>query len=229
QVEHEVLDDHPKPASADLPVERRFGNRLERIVGEPELDVLVLEQLHVLPRDGVTRLREDLDERGLVELVERADHRQPPPELRDEAVLDEVRRLELLERRPDIARANRLDVRLEPQGLLARPPLDLLVETHERTTADEEDVGRIDLEEFLVGMLAPTLRRDVRDRTFEDLQQRLLDALSRHVPSDRRVLVLAADLVDFVDVDDPLLALLDVAARRLQQLQNDVLDILADV
>ncbi len=43
------------------------------------------------------------------------------------------------------------------------------------------------------------------------------------------ILVLAADLVDLVDVDDPLLALLDVAARRLQQLEDDVLDVLADV
>ena len=64
---------------------------------------------------------------------------------------------------------------------------------------------------------------------FEDLQQRLLHAFARHVAGDRRVLVLAADLVDFVDVDDALLALLDVAAGRLQQLEDDVLDVLADV
>jgi hypothetical protein len=43
------------------------------------------------------------------------------------------------------------------------------------------------------------------------------------------ILVLAADLVDLVDVDDPLLALLDVAASRLQQLEDDVLDVFADV
>ena len=79
------------------------------------------------------------------------------------------------------------------------------------------------------GCLRPALRRDVGDRAFQDLQQRLLDALTRHVARDRGVLVLAADLVDFVDVDDPLLALLDVAAGRLQQLEDDVLDVLADV
>ena len=124
---------------------------------------------------------------------------------------------------------SRLDVGLEAERLLADAPLDLLVEADERAAADEQDVGRVDLEELLVRVLAPALRRHVGDRAFEDLQQRLLHALARDVAGDRRVLVLAADLVDLVDVDDPLLALLDVAAGGLQQLEDDVLDVLADV
>ena len=123
----------------------------------------------------------------------------------------------------------RLDVRLEAERLLADAAVDLLVEPDEGAAADEEDVGRVDLEELLVRVLAAALGRHVGDRAFEDLQQRLLHALARDVAGDRRVLVLAADLVDFVDVDDPLLALLDVAAGRLQQLEDDVLDVLADV
>ena len=39
---------------------------------------------------------------------------------------------------------------------------------------------------------------------------------------------LAGDLVDLVDVDDPGLGLLDVVVRGLDQLQQDVLDVLAD-
>ena len=118
---------------------------------------------------------------------------------------------------------------LEAQRLLADAAVDLLVEPDERAAADEQDVGGVDLEELLVGVLAAALRRHVGDRAFQDLEQRLLDAFARDVAGNRRVLVLAADLVDFVDVDDALLALLDVAAGRLQQLQDDVLDVLADV
>src|SRR3954464_2301528 len=51
QVEHEVLDDHPQAARANFARECRFGDRLEGIVGEAELHVLVLEQLLVLTRD----------------------------------------------------------------------------------------------------------------------------------------------------------------------------------
>src|SRR5690606_9283678 len=78
-------------------------------------------------------------------------------------------------------------------------------------------------------VLAAALRRDVRDRALENLQQRLLHAFTRDIAGDRRVLVLAADLVDLVDIDDALLRLLDVAAGGLQQLEDDVLDILADI
>ena len=125
--------------------------------------------------------------------------------------------------------AHRLHVGLEAERLLADAALDLLVEPDERAAADEQDVGRVDLEELLVRMLAAALRRHVGDRALEDLQERLLDAFARHVARDRGVLVLAADLVDLVDVDDALLALLDVAAGGLEQLEDDVLDVLADV
>ena len=99
----------------------------------------------------------------------------------------------------------------------------------ERAAADEQDVGGVHRREFLVRVLAPALRRNIRNRTFQDLQQRLLHALARDIAGDRRILVLAADLVDLVDVDDALLALLHVAVGGLQQLQDDVLDILAHV
>ena len=126
-------------------------------------------------------------------------------------------------------RHRRLGIGAEAQRLLADAPLDDLVEADEGAAADEEDVRGVDLVELLVRVLAAALRGHVRDRAFQDLEQRLLDALARDVAGDRGVLVLARDLVDLVDVDDAFLALLDVAARRLQQLQDDVLDVLADV
>src|SRR5690606_21708153 len=94
---------------------------------------------------------------------------------------------------------------------------------------DEQHLGGVDRDELLVRVLAPTLRRHRRGRALEDLQQRLLHALAGHVARDRRVLALAGDLVDLVDVDDAGLGLLDVEVRRLQQLEQDVLDVLADV
>src|SRR4030095_12754870 len=82
---------------------------------------------------------------------------------------------------------------------------------------------------LLMRMLATTLRRHVRDRALEDLQERLLDTRAGDVARNRGVLVLAPDLVDLVDVDDALLAFLDVAAGGLQQLEDDVLHVLADI
>ncbi len=78
-------------------------------------------------------------------------------------------------------------------------------------------------------MLAAALRRNVGGRAFENLEQRLLHALAGNVAGDRRILALAGDLVDLVDIDDALLGSLDVVVGRLNQLEKNVLDVFADV
>ena len=80
-----------------------------------------------------------------------------------------------------------------------------------------------------MGVLAAALRRDRGGRPLEDLQERLLDAFAGDVTGDRRVVGFARDLVDLVDVDDPGFGLFDVVVGGLDQLQKDVLDVLADV
>ena len=112
---------------------------------------------------------------------------------------------------------------------LADPVGHDLLEARERTGHDEEDVRGVDLDEFLMRMLATTLRRNRRLRALEDLQQCLLNTFTGHVAGDRRVLALAGDLVDLVDVDDAGLGALDVVVGGLDQLQQNVLDVLADV
>jgi hypothetical protein len=80
-----------------------------------------------------------------------------------------------------------------------------------------------------VGVLAPALGGHAGGGPLQDLEQGLLHALAGDVAGDRRVLALAGDLVDLVDVDDPGLGLLDVVVGRLDQLEQDVLDVLTDV
>ena len=60
-------------------------------------------------------------------------------------------------------------------------------------------------------------------------KQALLDALAGDVARDRRVVRLARDLVDLVDVDDPALGARDVEVGGLDEAQQDVLDVLADI
>ena len=78
-------------------------------------------------------------------------------------------------------------------------------------------------------MLAPALGRHIADGAFQNLQQRLLHALSAHVAGDRRVFTLAGDLVNLIDIDDALFRALDVKIGGLDQLQQDVLHILAHI
>jgi hypothetical protein len=79
--------------------------------------------------------------------------------------------------------------------------------------AHEQDVRSVDLQEFLLRVLAAALRRHRGDCALNDLEQRLLHALAGHVAGDRRIVGLAADLVDLVDVDDA--ALRALATRKV--------------
>ncbi len=56
-----------------------------------------------------------------------------------------------------------------------------------------------------------------------------MHALARHVARDGRVVGLARDLVDLVDVDDGALGLFDFIVAVLQQLLNDVFDVFTHV
>ena len=195
-----------------------------------QLDAVHLEELAVLLGERVLRLGEHPNQRLLVEVVDRGDHGEPADELGDEPEADEVLGHHLGD---DLARhgpssAERTSAP-KPTDVLPIRLLITLFEPGEGSAADEQHVGGVDLEELLVGMLAAALGRHGGDRALEDLQQRLLDALAGDVPGDRGVLGLAGDLVDLVDVDDPGLGALDVEVGGLDQLEEDVLDVLADV
>src|SRR5579864_2836058 len=229
ELEHQLFEDDAQAARADVALERFLGDRHQRLVGELELDALELEDRLVLPDQAVLGLVQDAHQRRLVQLLERRHHRQAADELGDQAVLDQVFGQHVLEQLGALLLTLALDLGAEAQRLLVHAALDHLFQADEGAAADEQDVGGVDLQELLVRVLAPALRRHVALRPLEDLQQRLLDALARHVAGDRGVVALAADLVDLVDVDDAALGLLLVVARRLVELEDDVLDVLANV
>ena len=86
----------------------------------------------------------------------------------------------------------------------------------ESAAADEQDVPGVDLQKFLVGVLASALRRDVGHAPFDYLEQLLLYALPGNVPGDGAVdALLAGNLVQLVNVDDAALGLGDVPVRGL--------------
>ena len=204
-----------RPRAPTLRSMASCGDGFQRVVAKLQSNIFELEQLLVLPDDRVLRLGQNLHQRVLVQILQHGDHRQAADELGNEAELDQVHRLDLLEQ-VDVAAAaaaaaRRVSRRVssgfrKPMVLRADAAGDDLLQADERPAADEQDVGRIHRREFLVRMLAAALRRNVGDRAFQNLQQRLLHAFAGDVAGDGGVLVLAADLVDLVDIDDALLA-----------------------
>ena len=78
-------------------------------------------------------------------------------------------------------------------------------------------------------MFPAALRRDVGNRSLQDLQQSLLYALAADIPGNGGVFRLSGDLVDLVDIDDPALGCLNVVIRRLDQPDQNVFHIVADI
>src|SRR5580658_5565755 len=126
-----------------------------------------------------------------------------------------------------VLRRRHLGAKADGGGATARG--DDLFEASKGAAAHEQDVGGVYLHELLLRMLAAALRRYRGDGAFHDLEERLLHAFARHVAGDRGIVGLAADLVDFVDIDDAALGPLHIVVGRLKQLENDVLDVLADI
>ena len=155
---------------------------------------------------------------------------KPADEFGDHAELENVVDGHLIEQ-ARLALFGRGDTRLlaEADHLAAHSLGDDLVEADECAAADEEDVRRVDLNVLLLGMLAAALRRHVGHGPFEHFQERLLHAFARDVPRDGDVLARLADLVDLVDEDDAPLGRLDVKVGGVQELQEQVLDVFADV
>src|SRR5687767_4886184 len=230
-VGHELLEDRAEAACSGAALERLAGDAAERRFLEGQLHVLEVEQLLVLLGERVLRLLENPDERFLIERVERDAHRQTSHQLGDESVTQEIVRLDLGKRALlGLVRPAAQDLFLREADLPASGAcLDDLVETVERAPADEQDVLGVDLDVFLLRVLASTLRWYRSDGAFEDLEQRLLHALARDVARDAGVFRLARDLVDLVDVDDAALALGDVELAGLEQPDENVLDVFADV
>src|SRR2546426_2014726 len=229
RVEQGLFDDRLQRARTGAAQQRQLRDRIERSLLEDELDVVEREELLVLLDERVLGLGEDAHDVLLVEVVQGDDDRQAADELRDEAVLQEVLRLQVLQGLGDDLLLGPVVRRAKPD----RPPpdalLDDLLEAVESAAADEQDVGRVDLDEILVRVLPTALRGDIGHGALEDLQQRLLHAFAADVPRDRRVVRLARDLVDLVDVDDAALGAADVEVSGLDETQQDVLDVLADV
>src|SRR6185312_17102977 len=150
-----------------------------RIVPELELRAFHLEEAPVLLRESVLRVREDGHERDLIQLIERRHHGKPADELRNEAVLDQVLRLHVVEEVAAVrSRIGRAHFRGKADAALLRAVEDDLLETRKGAAANEEDIAGVDLQEFLLRMLAAALRRHRGDGALDELQQRLLHALA---------------------------------------------------
>ena len=194
-----------------------------------KLNVLELEHLAVLTHHGVLGLGQDRHQVVLVERLRLGDDGRTAHELGNHAKGVEVLREHLTQQVVLVDRGGAGDLGVKAHALVAHAVGDDLIQAHKGTAADEQDVGRVDLQQLLLGMLAAAGGRNACHRALKNLKQCLLNALARNVTGDGEVLGLAGDLIDLVHVDNANLRALDIAIGSINELEQDVLHVLANV
>ena len=177
----------------------------------------------------VFRLGEDFDQRLFVEILEGGDDRQAADEFGDQAEFQQILRLDLAQHGAGAAVIGAFHIGAEADARALAALADDAFEAGKGAADDEEDIGGIHLQEFLLRVLSAALGRHGGDRAFHDLQQGLLHTLARYVAGDGRVVGFAGDFIDLVDIDDAALRPFHIVIGGLQQLEDDVLHILADI
>ena len=144
-----------------------------------------------------------------------AHHWQTTNELWNHSELQEIFWQYLREQFARILIGLRFNGGVETNTLVTNTLLNDLFEARESAATNEQHVGGVDLNEFLVRMLATTLWRNRSNGSFENLQQCLLNTFARHVTSNAGVFCFTRNLVDFVDVHDALFCTLHIEVRCL--------------
>ena len=85
------------------------------------------------------------------------------------------------------------------------------------------------MQEVLVGVLAAALRRHAGHGAFNEFEQGLLHALTRHVARDGGVVRLARNFVNFIDVNNAALRTFYIVVAALKQLGNNVFHVFAHI
>src|SRR3989339_109870 len=76
------------------------------------------------------------------------------------------------------------------------------IQSDKSTAADKEDICSIYFNELLLGMFSSALRWNIGNRPFQYFKQPLLDAFTRNISGNRRILGFSGNLIYLINVDN---------------------------
>jgi hypothetical protein len=175
---HRILHDRPQSARARVPAHSDPGDLPEGFGLKYEVDSVGLHELLILLDQRIPGLSQDPYQCFFVQLVEDNEDGKPANEFRGQAELDQILRNELSKLFRKGLFLYGIECRAKTQSIPATLLGNEFLDSGKSTTADEQNVARIDLDERLVWVLAAALRRHRCHSALEDLQERLLHALA---------------------------------------------------
>ena len=179
---------------------------------------------------GIFRLGQDADECFFIQLGQCGNNRQTADQLGNQAEFNQIFRLDNFKQLSNIGifvfavhRSAKADT------ALFRTLADNLFQAGKGATADKQDICGIYLNKILIRVLAPALRRYGCHRAFNQFQQSLLHALAGHIAGNRGIVALTGNLVDFININNPLLRLFHIEIAVTQELGNNLFHVFAHI
>ena len=133
----------------------------------------------------VLRFFQNAHQRRLIQRIQGNHNRQTSRKFGNQAKLHQILRHNILQQR-----IFRLQFRLflyigtKAHGLCVCTFFNNAVQTGKGAAADEQDIGSVDLQKFLMRMFAPPLRRNIGRSSFQNLQQCLLHPFPGNIPGN---------------------------------------------
>ena len=175
-----------------------LGYLVDCVLREFQINAIKLHGCDILSKDGVLWLRDYPFKILNPKVVESHVDRKPSNELWNESKLYEVVWKDVLIEHFKVLLPSVHYGLTKSHGGGVHSLFYDLVQTNERTSADEKDVLCVYLYHLLVWMLSPSLWRYACNGAFDYLQKGLLYTFSRDVASYGDVLAFLCDLVHFV-------------------------------
>ena len=132
----------------------------------------------------IFRLGQNLNQRFFIKVFKRRHNWQTANKFRDQTKFDQIFRLKFGKKFTNFAVIWIADISPKTNASTGMAASDQLVETGKGSPTDEQNIGGINLQKFLLGMLAPPLRWHGRNGAFHNLQQSLLNTLARYITGD---------------------------------------------
>src|SRR5688572_5492368 len=142
-IAHDALEHGAQAAGSSAALQCLVRDRAHGVAVEGQTNSLELEDLVVLLEQRVLRLLKNSDQRVFVERLQRDVHRQTADQLGDQTEAQQIFRLDLAQNHALPLGADHAELLAEADLALTGALLDDLLQTIERTAADEQDVARV--------------------------------------------------------------------------------------
>ena len=219
---HDFFNDGTKSPGPRISFDGLTGNGMDGAVVKFQFHMVHGQEFLVLTDKGVLRFRENLHKGLFIQRMERNNHRETADKFGNEAEFQEILRLHLLQELCHVFFILLLDIRTESHDALGETAVNDLVNACKGAAADEEDIGGVNLDHFLVRMLPAALGRYTGHGAFQNLQQGLLHPFAGYIPGDGGVFRFPCDFIDFIDIDNAPFRLVDIVVRRLDEAEENV-------